>query len=163
MADGDQYVLQPVPRLLVVMDVVRRDDRQVQIPCQFDEPAVARPVPVDQVLLQLDKEVVSTEQLQVALCGCAGADNVGVCEPGYFAIAAARERDQPLCVSFERYGIERRLAPRALQVRDREQSAQVRIAAWRLREQREVRAALLSALGDRTVATPLSLWERGWG
>ena len=137
--DRDEHVLQAVALLPVVVDVARRDDACADVLRQVGERAVAAVVPVDEVVLQLDEEVVLAEPLGVApghflrLAIAPGSD-----ERRHLAVPAAGERDQPLRVPREDVRLDARRTAFVVEVGVRQQAAEVGVAALRLAEERQV-------------------------
>jgi hypothetical protein len=74
--DGDHDVLQSMSRTRVIVDVVRRDDIESELPRERDKALVAPPVAVDEVVLQLDKKALAAEELAVAFGDAARARHV---------------------------------------------------------------------------------------
>ncbi len=93
--DRHHRVLQARPVGVVIVDVAGGDGGDAELPGQRCQSAVARPVPVDQVVLELHEDVLATEPVQpAAQCrigrlGAALADR-----GGDLTLPAAGEADQ---------------------------------------------------------------------
>jgi hypothetical protein len=137
--DRYQHILEAMAPAGVVMDVACRHDAQLEVICQLGEHPVPADIAVNEVVLQLDEKVSGAESLCVPprgrLCSPVPARRHQGC---YLAVAAAREGNQPLCMPSEDLWLDARLPALMIEVRVRQQAAEVGVAAGRLAEESKV-------------------------
>ena len=139
----DKRVLKPVAAGLVVVRVVGGDYPDSHAPAQVHQPPVAARVSIDQVLLQLDQDVFRSEPLDIAakqtLCLLGAPLRYQVRE---LAAAASRQQDDALGVLGDVLRVELRVSPASIGVGSGEKVRDVAVPLLRLRQERDVGAAL---------------------
>ena len=139
-----------------VVDVARRDGRQVALAGERDELGHDPRLHVEVRVLELDVDLVAAEDLLEPVELGLGVVAAALLERlAHAAGEAARERDQPGAVRLEELPVDARLVVVALEIAERREADEVRVALVRLREQREVRLALLlrvAVVGDVDLA-----------
>ena len=139
-----------------VVDVAGRDERQLRLSGELDELRVDHLLHVEAGVLQLDVDVVAPEDLREPVELGAGVLGPVLLERLADAAGeAAGERDQPARVALEQLPVDARLGVVALEVAERAELDQVRVAGVRLGEQRQVRVAAgarLAVVGDVDLA-----------
>ena len=145
-------------RVLVpeVVDVARRDGRELGRPCQLDELRQDPLLHLEVRVLQLDVDVVAAEHLREPVeLGARVRDAVLLERLADAAREAAGERDHAGRVPLEELPVDARLVVVALEVAEARQLDQVRVAGLIGREEREVGVALLlgvAVVGDVDLA-----------
>ncbi len=145
-------------RVLVpeVVDVARRDGRELGGPCQLDELRQDPLLHLEVRVLQLDVDVVAAEHLREPVeLGARIRDAVLLERLADPSREAAGERDHAGRVPFEELPVDARLVVVALEVAEARQLDQVRVAGLIGREEREVGVALLlgvAVVGDVDLA-----------
>ncbi len=140
MAHSDEHVVQAVPGAHVVVRVVGGDDLEAQAFGEVRHGRDALCVAVNVVVLELDEELIGAEA--VAVLGGDRFSSVAVAvveELGDFALAAAREDDQPLAVFEEPLLASARLVLAGVLEGEAEDAAEITVAFDRLGEDGEVR------------------------
>ncbi len=136
MLHGYQSVLQPVPRALVVVDVARGDHAEPQLLGERGQAGDAARIPADQVVLQLEEGVASSETACQPPRGLAGVGNPPRIEQArHLPVAAPREHDEAGRLPGERRRIERHRVARARAVGFGDQAAEVGVALRGLGEE----------------------------
>ncbi len=133
-------------RVLVaeVVDVAGRHRRQPALLGERDELGIDPLLDVEVRVLELDVDPVAAEDLLEPVELRLGVAVAVLLERLADAAGeAARERDQPAAVPLEQLPVDARLVVVALEVAERGQLDQVRVALVRLGEEREVRLSLL--------------------
>src|SRR3990170_1353172 len=148
VSDGDEHVVEAMPLADVVVDVIRRDDAEVELVRQGDEALVTRLVLVDKVVLQLDEEALAAEDVAVARRGLERGSRLAALYQGRdLALATAGKGDEALGVLRQPLEAHARLAPRGAEVGAAEQAREVSVATRRLGEQRQMRFVRQRDLG----------------
>ena len=127
-----------------VVDVARRDRRQAALAGERDELGHDPRLHVEVRVLELDVDLVAAEDLLEPVELGLGVGGAALLERLADAAGeAAGERDQSRAVGLEELPVDARLVVVALEVAERREADEVRVALVRLRQQREMRLALL--------------------
>ena len=128
----------------VVVDVVGGADADAQVSGKLHHQPVAPGVSLHEILLQLEIEALGAEPVQVSFGHRPGlVDPAGLHEGGYLALSASGQDDQALRVLRKNADVQ--LGLRSLlgeDVGEREQAAQIGVTLDRLRQGRQMMAAL---------------------
>ena len=139
-----------------VVDVAGGDERQLRLGGELDELGVDALLDVEAGVLQLDVGGVAAEHLREPVeVGARVGGPVLLERLADAAREAAGERDQPRRVRLEQLPVDARLRVVALEVAERGELDQVRVAVVRLGEERQVRVAARAGaaiLGDVDLA-----------
>ena len=142
--DAEQRLVRVRVLVAQVVDVAGGDRRQPALLGERDELRVDPLLHVEVRVLELDVDVVAPEDLLEPVELRLGVGRAALLERLADAAGeAARERDQPGAVPLEQLPVDARLVVVALEVAERGELDQVRVALVRLGEEREVRLALL--------------------
>ena len=139
-----------------VVDVAGRDERQLRLGSELDELGVDALLHVEASILELDVGALAPENLrQPVEVGPRVGGPVLLERLADAPRETARESDQPLRVGLQQLPVDARLRVVTLEVAERGELDQVRVALVRLGEQRQVRVAAragVAVLGDVDLA-----------
>ena len=148
LLDAEQHVVRLRVAPHRVVEVVRRDERDVERPRERDLLREHAPLVRDAVILQLHEEAIGTEDVAVASRRLLRAAILpGEQQRRQLARQTSRQADDSLGVLGEQLLVHARPVVEALQVGGRHELQQVAVAGLVLRQEREVVVLLLVLAG----------------